>query len=181
MAKLQALILIFFLTSTSLALKESGDENYRAMSNPYSVYSMSSSTLGTVAYAKYTLGDYLGGAPENIIPYITVNITYDNSQRIRIKITDTNNTRWEVPYSVPASQPVGPKNLYDVVINQNPLGIQVTRNSDGKNIFNLSPNSAFLYNDQDISFTNMLNYNVKVLGLGERVTSFVLNQGDYTL
>jgi alpha-glucosidase (family GH31 glycosyl hydrolase) len=66
-------------------------------------------------------------------------------------------------------------------VNSNPLGITITRNSDSKNIFNMAPNMLFGFNNQEIGFVNLLGYNMQVLGLGERVTSFVLTPGQYTL
>lgn len=146
--------------------------------NPYTVFSVSPFTTGLVALANFTLGDLTA----DIIQNITITISYDNSHRVRVLITDTNDsTRWQVLNSIPPYTVTGPQNLYNVNITNGPMSILITRKSDGKTVFNLTPTQPFSYSDQDLGFVNKLGYPIKVLGLGERISSFVLNQGQYTL
>jgi alpha-glucosidase (family GH31 glycosyl hydrolase) len=138
------------------------------------------SSDGIIALGTYHFGG-LESAPETPIMKIFINITFDNAHRLRIRITDNSTARWEVPYDLATYTITGSLGLYNVSISQQPMGIQVVRNADNKVIFNLDPNIFFSYDDQDILFTNNLGYPINVLGLGERITSFIIPTGTYTL
>ena len=146
--------------------------------NPYDLSNIQISETGILAIATYHLST---SANETIITKLLLNITFDSPKRLRIRITDSSSPRWEVPYDFSTYTIQGSNNFYSVVLNENPMGISVTRNSDKKILFNLDPGLFFSYDDQDILFTNKLGYGINVMGLGERITSFVIPQGTYTL
>ncbi|OMJ73940.1 hypothetical protein SteCoe_27284 [Stentor coeruleus] len=148
--------------------------------NPYDLSNVVYSTNGITATATYHLGK-LQAANETVIPKLFLNITYDNPQRVRIRITDAQNTRFEVPYDFTNYTIQGNVGLYNVTVSDNPMGIQVVRQSDNRVIFFLDPSLWFSYDDQDILFTSNYGYGINVLGLGERITSFIIPQGTYTL
>jgi len=156
-------------------------ERLSVSDNPYDLSNIETGTNGITALGTYHLGDLESSVPERIITKIFVNITYDSPQRLRIRITDNSTDRWEVPYDLSQYTIKGNSGNYQVNVNSQPMGIQVVRNSDKKVIFNIDPTLFFSYDDQDILFTNNLGYGINVLGLGERVTSFIVPQGTYTL
>ena len=61
------------------------------------------------------------------------------------------------------------------------MGISVTRNSDGKKVLDIDPGQPFTFNNHDIGFRNDIDYDIKVMGFGERVSSFILGKGTYTM
>ena len=61
------------------------------------------------------------------------------------------------------------------------MGISVTRNSDGFHIFDLNPNEPFTFDNYDISFINDVDDDISVMGFGERISTFVLAEGNYTM
>ena len=150
-----------------------------AKSNPYSLSNISYTDTGITATATFQLG--LGAGNETIISHLFLNITYDTPQRLRIRITDRDAQRWEVPNDLEPYTIYGNPGLYIVTLTQSPIGISVVRTSDNKVIFNLDPTLLFRYDDQDIYFTNNLGYSINVLGFGERICPFVLPVGTYTL
>ena len=147
--------------------------------NPYYISSIQYLTNGITAVATFNFD--LPKTNETVIINLWLNITYDNASRLRIRITDLNNPRWEIPYDLEPYTISGNSSLYSVEVNEFPMGINVVRTSDQKVIFNLDPQILFRYDDQDIYFSNSLNYNISVLGLGERICPFVIPQGIYTL
>ncbi|OMJ70530.1 hypothetical protein SteCoe_31460 [Stentor coeruleus] len=149
-------------------------------SNPYDLSNIIYTTSGITATATYHLGN-LQSANETVITKLFLNITYDNPQRVRIRITDQQNSRFEVPYDFTNYTIQGNLGLYNVTVSDNPMGIQVIRTSDNRVIFNLDPSNWFSYDDQDLLFTSTFNYGINVLGLGERISSFILPTGTYTM
>ena len=156
-------------------------ENLRVGDNPYDLSNIQMYSNGIIALGTYHLGENLDSAQEKVITKIFINITFDDSHRLRIRITDNTTDRWEVPYDLATYTIAGSVGLYNVSVSSLPMGIQVVRNSDKKVIFNLDPNLFFSYDDQDLLFTNNLGYPINVLGLGERITSFIVPTGTYTL
>ena len=171
----QALALVLLISVLSVSSLRSGD-------NPYDLSNVVVSSTGLTAIATYHLGDsILDSAQEKIIKYLLINITFDSPQRLRLRITDNSSPRWEVPYDLSLYTIQGSNNLYSVSYTTSPMGLKVTRTSDQVTVFNLDPNLFFSYDDQDILFTNSLGSSISVMGLGERITSFVIPTGAYTL
>lgn len=67
----------------------------------------------------------------NDILNLTVDIIYETQQRLRIRIYDPANKRYEVPLQVPSVEKKANVTDYDVKVNQNPFSILITRKSSG--------------------------------------------------
>jgi alpha-glucosidase (family GH31 glycosyl hydrolase) len=170
---------------SALALVRSAqalDLDPAASQNSWDIVDVQQQANGVIAYATYHLGAAESPLSADVpIAHLMINITYDNPQRLRIRITQNETLRWEVPNDFPSYSIVGNMGFYNVTFNENPMGIQVVRNTDGMVVFNLDPNVYFFYGDQDIYFVNNFGYGVNVLGLGERNAPFILPSGTYTI
>lgn len=126
---------------------------------------------------------YQGSASPNTITSLNLTVISETYSRVRIRITDLSQVRWEVPdIIIPVQAPVTFASAnYSVSVHNSPFGLTVTRNSNKQQIFNIDPSSVFQYQNQDIIMTTTLNYSFYVYGIGERVTNFPLNPGIYTL
>jgi hypothetical protein len=67
----------------------------------------------------------------NDILKLTVDLIYETQQRLRIRIYDTVNKRYEVPLEVPMVEKKADMIDYDVVVQTKPFSILVTRKSTG--------------------------------------------------
>ena len=126
---------------------------------------------------------YQGTPSAVIVQTLNLTIITETYNHARIRITDLNSVRWEVPDIVlPPSAPV-PLTLanYSISITNSPFGLQVVRKSNSQAIFNIDPSTLFQYQNQDIIMTTSLSYPFYVYGIGERVTNFPLLPGIYTL
>ena len=126
---------------------------------------------------------YQGTPSSVIVQSLNLTIISETYHRVRVRITDLNNARWEVPDIIlPVDAPVTFASAnYSVSIHNSPFGLSVTRKSNGQMIFNIDPNTLFQYHNQDIILTNSLDYSFYVYGIGERATNYPLLPGIYTL
>lgn len=67
----------------------------------------------------------------NDIRNLVVDLIYETEQRLRIRIYDPMNKRYEVPLQVPVVQKKADTTDYDIKINDQPFSIMVTRKSSG--------------------------------------------------
>jgi lysosomal alpha-glucosidase len=67
----------------------------------------------------------------NDILKLTVDLIYETQQRLRIKIYDPANKRYEVPLEVPVVEKKADMTDYNVVVNSKPFSLLVTRKSTG--------------------------------------------------
>ena len=84
----------------------------------------------------------------NDIFNLTVDLIYETQQRLRIKIYDPNNKRYEVPLDVPIVQTKVNDIDYNISINAKPFALIVTRKSTGALLYVLFfsiEKSSFLY------------------------------------
>jgi len=91
---------------------------------------------------------------------------YESDYRLRIKITDSNRERYEVPLPInkPPNGPTANK-LYDVELKDEPFSILIVRKSTNQVIFDTSL-GGFTYSDQFIQFTTKLP-SKNLYGIGE--------------
>lgn len=68
--------------------------------------------------------------PNDILD-LTVDLVYETQQRLRIRIYDTANKRYEVPLPVPVVEKKADMTDYEVTVQSNPFAILVTRKSTG--------------------------------------------------
>jgi alpha-glucosidase (family GH31 glycosyl hydrolase) len=95
-------------------------------------------------------------------------VLFEDNEYMRVRITDASKPRWEVPNSIVERPSVTSKatNLaYSFTYTENPFSFEVKRNADSAIIFKFS--ESFIYKDQYIQFTSVINANSKTYGLGE--------------
>ncbi|KAG6550295.1 hypothetical protein Mapa_008256 [Marchantia paleacea] len=113
------------------------------------------------------------------IAYLVVTARSETDDRIRVRITDANNTRWEVPQSL-ISRPTETEALPSVSsasklkfsYTSSPFGFAISRVSTGEVLFNSTPTSesAFrplVFKDQYLEISTALPPNSALYGLGE--------------
>lgn len=126
------------------------------------------------------------------IPQLVVRVEYQTEDILRVKITDRNSKRWEVPEDqLPRKDRVieAPKNpSYTFGYNSYPFGFYVQRASTGEVLFNTSASSSnplfrnLVFEDQYLELSTQLSADANIYGLGERRHSFRLKEGQqYTL
>ena len=127
----------------------------------------------------------------SLTPINSLNISIDLEcdSIIHIKITDSDNIRWENPYSISeeyknkVSKCENTKSLSDVgfQINTNDqLFYNYTDISNNNNEILTNENTNFLFSDYFIAFGNIITSD-DVYGFGERMHSFKLGKGLYTM
>eukprot|EP00163_Fabomonas_tropica_P028458 TRINITY_DN5799_c0_g1_i1.p1 TRINITY_DN5799_c0_g1~~TRINITY_DN5799_c0_g1_i1.p1 ORF type:complete len:964 (-),score=240.45 TRINITY_DN5799_c0_g1_i1:111-3002(-) len=119
------------------------------------------------------------------IPTLSVQAIEETNTRLRVRITDNANARWEVPNSIlprppiPSSRASSPE--YKFAYTANPFGFSVTRNSDNAVMFNSTPGSfnPLVFEDQYLEISTSLQPQARLFGLGEQTQSggFALNPG----
>ena len=67
----------------------------------------------------------------NDIRNLTVDLIFETQQRFRMKIYDSQNSRYQVPIQVPNVTKKADTTDYDVAVNSKPFWIRVTRKSTG--------------------------------------------------
>lgn len=142
---------------------------------PYTASSLTQTATGLTGTLTYQ-----GSASSVTVSTLFLNVTYVSDDIVRIRMTDAQNARWEVPITLETVPGPTASMNYQVTYVESPFNLKVTRLGDGKVIFNLDPTQNFLYNNQQIVIMNNLGYPVYFYGLGERTSSFHLAPGVYT-
>jgi alpha-glucosidase (family GH31 glycosyl hydrolase) len=118
---------------------------------------------------------------ENVIKDLLVQVRYVSADVVRVRITDANDTRWQVPDVVNITQYHNGTLHFNVAFTFTPFSLKVTRLSDNATILNIDPSQTFQFDDQDMILTNLFNKPTDFYGIGERVTpTFKLAPGIYT-
>eukprot|EP00026_Physarum_polycephalum_P002843 Phypoly_transcript_02852.p1 GENE.Phypoly_transcript_02852~~Phypoly_transcript_02852.p1 ORF type:complete len:845 (+),score=106.60 Phypoly_transcript_02852:55-2589(+) len=114
-----------------------------------------------------------------------VEVYFQTENILRIKIYDSNNTRWEVPNVNQLQPPTdAPANLnYKITFTDKPFGFAITRLSNNDVIFNTSSPQfdPILFEDQYLELSTILPDSPNIYGLGERVAPFRLPSNTYTM
>ncbi|KAF6385497.1 sucrase-isomaltase [Rhinolophus ferrumequinum] len=89
--------------------------------------------------------------------------------RLRFKITDPNNRRYEVPHQFVKefNGPTASDTLYDVQVTENPFSLKVIRKSNKRTLFDTSI-GPLVYSDQYLQISTRLS-NEYIYGLGEHI------------
>ncbi|XP_054804193.1 alpha-glucosidase-like [Prosopis cineraria] len=125
------------------------------------------------------------------IPHLGLTVSFETQDRLRVRITDASNQRWEIPQELIPRQSHSPQNLSslpsqlqfsvtdpnsDLIFtlhNTTPFGFTIARKSSNNTIFDTSPNpensSTFVvFKDQYLQISSSLPINGSSLyGLGE--------------
>ncbi|XP_040584480.1 maltase-glucoamylase, intestinal [Mesocricetus auratus] len=122
------------------------------------------------ATANVSLKDspYSSAFPSTPVSQLQVRVIYHKNEMLQFKIYDPNNSRYEVPVpldipSSPSSTPDG--RLYEVLIKENPFGIEIRRKSTGTVIWD-SQLLGFTFNDMFIRISTRLPSSY-IYGFGE--------------
>ena len=123
------------------------------------------------------------------IPSLNVSVTFESEARLRVKIVDAKQKRWEIPEDLlPLTPPTASIKVddcnYEFSYTVKPFGFAVTRKEDGEVIFNTSVPTPLLdgtplfnglvFTDQYIEISTQLPNQPSLYGLGEQVTSLQL-------
>ena len=102
------------------------------------------------------------------IQYLTLDVYFENDATLRVKITDANRTRWEIPQSIiPRAEPAIAPTTVDTSISfvENPFSFEVKRKSDGAVLFKSA--DQLVFKDQYIELSSMYDASLSTFGLGE--------------
>ncbi|KAF1890651.1 hypothetical protein Lal_00013246 [Lupinus albus] len=142
------------------------------------------------------------------IKHLTLNASFETKDRLRVRITDSNNTRWEIPEElIPRGHSQSSNNtkqgfnnnliqqelsittpdsdLIFTLHNTTPFGFTISRKSSNDVLFNASTDSSnsstfLIFKDQYLQLSSYLPQNRSSLyGLGEHTKSTFKLQPDY--
>lgn len=110
-------------------------------------------------------------------PTLTLSVSFETADRLRVRITDTQNKAHIVPDDV-ASWPApgtnkvdnGTSNL-DFQWQENPFGFKVVRKSDGEVLFN-TIGQKLVFEEQFVRFSSKLSEGSNIQGLGQHNDNF---------
>ncbi|XP_036037737.1 maltase-glucoamylase, intestinal [Onychomys torridus] len=111
---------------------------------------------------------YRNAFPSTPVNQLQLRVIYHKNEMLQFKIYDPNHSRYEVP--VPLNIPTAPSStpegrLYDVLIKENPFGIEIRRKSTGTVIWD-SQLLGFTFNDMFIRISTRLP-STYIYGFGE--------------
>jgi alpha-glucosidase (family GH31 glycosyl hydrolase) len=147
---------------------------------PAATYALSNMQQTSTGYqgtltTSQTTGQF--GAP---ISPLTLVIDFDTADRVRIRITDPNHARWEIPESIlPTPSPANPaQKNYAVKWTNSPFSFMVVRTLDSQVIFDSSA-VPLTFADQFLQIgTKLTQTDANIYGLGEHRVPLRLNN-DY--
>ncbi|XP_066934983.1 lysosomal alpha-glucosidase-like [Clytia hemisphaerica] len=149
---------------------------------PYCFYGRGSFSYNKCGGADTDTGFYVDlcmkgkGSPYgDSIAKIRAEFSMETQTRLRVKIYDPANQRYEVPIPVPKVTTKASSTDYDVTVVESPFGFKVTRKSTGTVIFNTAiPTQGFIFADQYLQIASVLPSS-NIYGLGEHVLGLKLN------
>lgn len=117
------------------------------------------------------------------IEQLAVTVDFESNERLRVKIVDRNNKRWEVPqYILPDPNPndgYSPSTAgYEFSWSDNSFSFQIKRKSDGEVIFDTNTGRPLIYEDQYIEIGTKLPYDPVLYGLGDHNERLRLEYND---
>ncbi|KAM5587291.1 hypothetical protein ABKV19_005957 [Rosa sericea] len=118
------------------------------------------------------------------ISNLTLYVSYETKDRLRIRIMDSTQQRWELPQDILPRQnetsqnfSVTDNDLIFTLRNTTPFGFTITRRSSNDTVFDTTPNpsdpnTTFIFKDQYIQLSSSLpNNRSSLYGLGEHTKS----------
>ncbi|XP_014441942.1 LOW QUALITY PROTEIN: maltase-glucoamylase, intestinal [Tupaia chinensis] len=128
------------------------------VSDLYSVSNVQYNSHGATADISLKSSVYANALPSTPVNSLRLDVTYHKNEMLQFKIYDPNNKRYEVP--IPLNIPRVPTStsqdqLYDVLIKQNPFGIEIRRKSTNTVIWD-SQLLGFTFNDMFIRISTRL-------------------------
>ncbi|KAL3522922.1 hypothetical protein ACH5RR_015756 [Cinchona calisaya] len=186
--QLYVLLLVFNLHTTL----SPAQENQESVGYGYAIKSVGTDSAGKSMIAHLDLiKDSSVFGPD--IPSLLLTASFETNDRLRIRITDPDNKRWEVPYDILPRQPPlqnlqSPTNCHricrhllsdstsDLIFrlhNTTPFGFSVSRLSTGETLFDTTPesndpNTFLVFKDQYLQLSSSLPPDrANLYGLGE--------------
>lgn len=133
----------------------------------YSLVSINDTSLGQKGTLVREVKTYY---PADILT-LEVEIRHETDTRLRVRITDPSNSRFEVPISVPNATKKAESPNYTVEISKQPFGLIVKRSSTGAVLLNTTVAPLF-YADQFLQISTSLPSQF-IYGLGEHRSTFL--------
>lgn len=133
----------------------------------YSLVSINDTSLGQKGTLVREVKTYY---PADILT-LEVEIRHETDSRLRVRITDPANSRFEVPISVPTASKKAESPDYIVEISKQPFGLIVKRRSTGAVLLN-STVAPLFYADQFLQLSTSLPSQF-IYGLGEHRSTFL--------
>eukprot|EP01031_Cornospumella_fuschlensis_P036226 gene36226-43943_t len=115
---------------------------------------------------------------------LKLDVFFQSDSTLRVKITDAEQARWEIPQSViprPEVTQRASSLKYKFTYTANPFSFEVIRLSDNQSVFKMDP--TFIFKDQYIEFSTSYDAAAKTYGLGEstRLNHALNTDTTYTL
>uniref|UniRef100_A0A8P4K6Y5 Alpha glucosidase 2 n=1 Tax=Dicentrarchus labrax TaxID=13489 RepID=A0A8P4K6Y5_DICLA len=133
----------------------------------YSLVSINDTSLGQKGTLVRDVKTYY---PADILT-LEVEIRHETDTRLRVRITDPSNSRFEVPISVPTTTKKAESPYYIVELSKQPFGLIVKRSSTGAVLLNTTVAPLF-YADQFLQLSTSLQSQF-IYGLGEHRSTFL--------
>lgn len=132
----------------------------------YRYLNITNTRTGIEAYLTRT---FTSPFPEDVL-LLKMIVKFEDQQRLRIKIIDAENKRFESPFPE-IKESSGPpyKTDYKVIIDKQKVGFQVIRKSDDTILFDAMDVGGFIYANQMLQISAKLPSNI-IYGLGEHST-----------
>ncbi|XP_063961375.1 lysosomal alpha-glucosidase-like isoform X2 [Lytechinus pictus] len=124
---------------------------------------------GLTANLKRTTQSYY----PNDIMNLKMDVYFETDTRLRVKIYDPNQSRYEVPIETPPFTFLPSNPMYKVQLSSGQTGFNVIRKANQEVIFNTTIGPGFIYCDQFIQISSSLSSSF-VYGLGEHRSSLAL-------
>jgi alpha-glucosidase (family GH31 glycosyl hydrolase) len=139
---------------------------YAGQSAGYSLSGLAETSTGLKGTLKLIGNGNPAYGPD--IKELSLEVVYESEDIIRVKITDANNARWEVPESVvkrshATSKPISSNLKFSYT--ESPFSFEVKRVSDGQSLFKLG--ESFTFKDQYLEIPTSFDASAKTFGLGE--------------
>ncbi|KAG8014605.1 Lysosomal alpha-glucosidase [Nibea albiflora] len=133
----------------------------------YSLVSINDTSLGQKGTLIREVKTYY---PADILT-LEVEIRHETDTRLRVRITDPSNSRFEVPISVPTATKKAESPEYTVELSKQPFGLIVKRSSTGEVLLNTTVAPLF-YADQFLQISTSMSSQF-IYGLGEHRSTFL--------
>ncbi|KAL2484172.1 Glycosyl hydrolase family 31 protein [Forsythia ovata] len=210
--------LLIFFTLLDYAISANGlsssaeeeDDDDEVIGYGYSIQSAIGDSSGKTLTARLQLIDNSSNLGPDI-QFLTLTASFETKYRLRLRITDANNPRWEIPQeilprqynsplrrSLSGNHPSPPQNhrlslsdpssdLTFTLLNTTPFGFTVSRLSSGDTLFNTTPvkhhpETYLVFKDQYLQLSSALPpHTSNLYGIGEHTKSSFRLQHNQTL
>ncbi|BFZ03803.1 hypothetical protein BsWGS_06842 [Bradybaena similaris] len=137
----------------------------------YSGYTASNVTQTTTGVSA-TLQRVTSSAFPRDVKTLQLFVEYQTNTRLRIKIYDPSNVRYEVPLNTPSGSHVSGSPLYTVTVQENPFNIIVRRTTTGATVFDTRGTAPLIFSDQFLQIATQLSTKY-LYGFGEHRSNFL--------